>query len=107
MAAGRPSSGCASFTRFACGHLPTCVTTVTARPRRGRKAPRVTVRLGTERGFESKGVPHLAGQAGSRGAAEPWTPHPRLCSVRHAAVWGRGGRGEENLGPRASMFVCL
>ena len=51
MAAGRLSSGRASFTRFACGHLPTCVTTVTARPRQGQKAPRVTVRLGTEAGL--------------------------------------------------------
>ena len=51
MAAGRLSSGRASFTRFACGHLPTCVTTVTARPRQGQKAPRVTVCLGTEAGL--------------------------------------------------------
>lgn len=51
MAAGQLSSGCASFTCFACRHLPTCVTPVTARPRRGQKAPKVALRLGTEAGL--------------------------------------------------------
>ena len=51
MAARRLSSGCVSFTCFACGHLPTCVTPVTARPRRSQKAPKVTLRLGTEAGL--------------------------------------------------------
>lgn len=51
MAARRLSLGCASYTCFASGHLPTCVTPVTARPRRGQKAPKVTLLLGTEAGL--------------------------------------------------------
>lgn len=109
VAAGRLSSGCASFTRFTCGHLPTCVTTVTARPRRGRKAPKVTP-PGDRGGASSpsRRVCHtLQGRPAAGGALHP----PSLLGQARGCFAGGGGggtgRGEEDLGPRVSMFVCL